>query len=380
MNITYLLGAGASANCLPVINELPDRLAMLRAEIFAGTVDGNPKEIQYKTEELKQLAKELCKDIDWLLKELNSHKTIDTLAKKFYLQVKQEESLLKLKKIMIVYFLYEQAQDKGEIRRGVKKELPDKRYDSLIATIIDNKRDSLKLPSNFKIITWNYDIQFELAYNEYLSNIPLKYIQNMMGAIPTPNYLNEKTVVDLNQFSFLRLNGVAGFQSYLSRIDKFDPESIGEAYQELLANVVTLYAKLTKEDLCVFNYAWETAGDFNVLHGKKEELVTVAQTIMQQTDILVVIGYSFPNFNRSVDRKFLDSAFNLQKVYVQDLHSEDIVNLLRTSFSVLKNKQTVASFREQAKDPFGKHPKEYVVEIETIQQVSQFFIPPEAEI
>jgi len=42
------------------------------------------------------------------------------------------------------------------------------------------------------------------------------------------------------------------------------------------------------------------------------------------TMILVVIGYSFPFFNRDVDRLIIGEMKNLLKVYIQDPYAADV--------------------------------------------------------
>ncbi len=86
-NITYLLGAGASANTIPVVNDL-----MYRFDEIIGFLN------QYKylneqayeglplmVKEHRKKIKEIIDDIKWLRGEAGHHQTIDTLAKKFYL-------------------------------------------------------------------------------------------------------------------------------------------------------------------------------------------------------------------------------------------------------------------------------------------------------
>ena len=96
--ITYLLGAGASYNALPIIDELPnilkyfcsiigDALNYLKAGIKCD-YDCTPDELS-----------QLLDDINKLQKELKSHRTIDTLAKKYYLIKNKEKYLITLKKI-----------------------------------------------------------------------------------------------------------------------------------------------------------------------------------------------------------------------------------------------------------------------------------------
>ena len=52
---------------------------------------------------------------------------------------------------------------------------------------------------------------------------------------------------------------------------------------------------------------------------------------VEKTDILIVIGYSFPFFNRKIDKFILDSMDNLKKIYVQDPeNANDIIEKIES--------------------------------------------------
>ena len=50
--------------------------------------------------------------------------------------------------------------------------------------------------------------------------------------------------------------------------------------------------------------------------------------------MLVVIGYSFPYFNREVDRTIVQNMKNLEKVYIQDPYCEDVKESFEAVLSV----------------------------------------------
>src|SRR5882757_121929 len=119
--VTYLLGAGASAEAIPIVEKFTKGLSAIK-NLLEEYLEENlnpaafsllPQTIQQKNPVLKKIIGEF----DWLLKEADYHQTIDTLAKKFYLINSPE--LNRLKKVLIVFFL---------IRQGLSR--PDKRYDS----------------------------------------------------------------------------------------------------------------------------------------------------------------------------------------------------------------------------------------------------------
>ncbi|MEJ7684834.1 MAG: hypothetical protein WKG06_44710 [Segetibacter sp.] len=331
MNITYFLGAGASARCLPVIDEMPERLYALQANIANNKYSSYDDYQRDVIEPLEPKAKELIEDINWLIKEIKPHKTVDTLAKKFYLISNRHQDLMKLKRLLIIYFLYEQGLKGGEIRKGITKETPDRRYDSFIASITNPSINNTTLPGNFKIITWNYDLQFELALREYRPGLKINDIQKEIQAIPSQYYLRNKVDVDFSKFVLVRLNGVAGIGKF-----KQDENSnlfgsfFDTKYHSLLSQIVQYYSVLNmpktqaeENDDLVFNYSWENADEFgNNLYGSINEIKQKAKYIMPETELLVIIGYSFPYFNKHIDKELFESFTKLKKIYIQDYKAD----------------------------------------------------------
>jgi len=58
---------------------------------------------------------------------------------------------------------------------------PDYRYDSFFASILN---DLQSFPENIKILSWNYDLQFEISFAEYSGIHEIKnnqFILNIMS-------------------------------------------------------------------------------------------------------------------------------------------------------------------------------------------------------
>ena len=372
--ITYLLGAGASFNALPIIDELPAKLNFFISIIQEAInfKDGG-LESEYKCHKEDLLG--FINEIQNLIQELKSHKTIDTLAKKYYLIKEKENQLITLKKILIVYFLFEQIFPSANFRiingKVVEKEIPDKRYDSLLATIISNKRDDLTLSKDFKIITWNYDMQFELAYNQYLINKQFSEIQSALQAIPSAVFLSEEEYFNFDKFGIVRLNGFAGFPS-LDICKKMSSDNrIQIKVVDLISYLFQKFRTIDNTELGVFNYSWESLDQIEIIHNKINKLREIAKEIIRNTDILVVIGYSFPIFNRSVDKEILETIGKLEKIYIQDINAKELSSLVDSSFNI--NKYASVSYGAIVTQEKGEK-----VDIIPISSVEQFFIPPEA--
>ena len=207
MNITYLLGAGASYNALPIVEKIPDRL-----KAFANAFKINDFEFTIKNEQKSNIAekhlfrfntieeqrneyikiKRFYEDIIWLKDESSRHSSVDTFAKKLFLQG-QKQSLKKLKFILSCFFIYEQTLQF------------DKRYDSFYASILDNIST---LPNNLKILSWNYDSQLEIGYSNF-TYAGINYTRKTLNVITKE--IENISENQKNKFAIYKLNGTTNF-------------------------------------------------------------------------------------------------------------------------------------------------------------------------
>jgi hypothetical protein len=243
-NVTYLIGAGASANALPVVNGLSDRMRIFYNYIC------------HTNEPVREFGPSFYTygNIEKLLKEIEQHYTIDTLAKKYFL--KNDDKYNLLKEFTAGYFLFEQSEkDKVLLEESIWKLLSDKkylsdgkemdrkkifnsfyesitkkydyRYDSFFATLLEGVPANLNMPRNINVISWNYDNQFEMAYSQYLRTKKGLYpIQSALNIYPSDHEL------DVNKSSIVKLNGSANYSGKVEKryhdplTDKFDKQAI----------------------------------------------------------------------------------------------------------------------------------------------------------
>jgi len=101
----------------------------------------------------------------------------------------------------------------------------------------------------------------------------------------------------------------------------------------------------------LINYAWDDNSS------KLKE----AKRIFEATDILVIIGYSFPTFNRSVDSELLAGLKNnFDKIVYQDPNaSEELLELFHLKFKNNSGNITTKS------------------NFKILKETDQFHIPPE---
>ena len=92
-------------------------------------------------------------------------------------------------------------------------------------------------------------------------------------------------------------------------------------------------------------YSWEEDSVFKTVRNN-------ALKATRDTNILVIIGYSFPTFNRTIDKNLLHNMGRLEKVFIQS--PESSIKGVMQRFNSLY---------------------EYDVEIEPITNVEEFYIP-----
>lgn len=331
--VTYLLGAGASANALPIVKHIPDRI-LNQIEILEKPEFQLSEQycefMQIKLDcSLKQGQANLIQTLKWLYEEREKHSSIDTLAKKLTITRKTNE-LEKLKSAVSIFFITEQ----------LLKQV-DPRYDDFWASLISSRNE---LPENVNILSWNYDYQLEMAYMPYFGGTGIRDVMEALNVYSKFGNHRER-----KGFKVFKLNGTTGFrfkgQEYFL-IPK-SPESNGVDIQ-FVKNQVEFYegAKMNSVNH-MLSYAWENEYTDN-------GIIERAQEGTADTDILVLIGYSVPFFNREIDRKLIGNMKNLSKVYVQSPEAENIRQRFR---SVVEDKRPIS--------------------FELLTDKDKFFLPPE---
>lgn len=357
MNITYLFGAGASYNALPVVEGIPDALddfanqfnpgeryhSIAPIELWGDNTNAALSKLYQLKNNIKQQEdyfnkiKAFHNDILWLKSEAKNHTSIDTFAKKLHLQ-KDEYNLKKLKIILSCFFLYLQTKNF------------DNRYDSFFASILD---DLNELPEKIKIISWNYDSQLEIAFSNF-SNGTTEDAKKKLKLHSKGDLMFDP--FQPNEFCVYKVNGSTNVQNGDCIV-----ESILSDFSENDSSIINSFLKLhggleTINKNPNMTFAWE---DFNLKKGFFPNL----NHSISETEILIVIGYSFPFFNRKIDKYILDSMIKLKKIYVQDPNnSQDIIQKIK---GLIPDKKRV--------DGDYLEPIEY----ESKTFTDQFFIPIE---
>jgi hypothetical protein len=356
--ITYFFGAGASCHAIPTVDGLSSRINNLikyLSQIKGKIEGGNPKSfLSELTIKNNQTLIDIIQELNWLINESEEHQTVDTLAKKFYVQ-SDYKSLCKLKRALIIYFFFEQNIKFSNYSEEKNKHelLLDKRYDNLIANIAERKNAGVELKGHIKFITWNYDLQIDLALRNYFTGKTINRIKNENHIHPNNKSfdLENGQLIDINKFAVVKLNGNAfldnGFDDgnhngvtindfRFSNNDSKNTDILGEfllEYSTIFSNGLSGSHPVYK----YFNFAWEKEDKYR---GHKN-VVSEAINIMNNTKVLIIVGYSFPFFNSEIDKQLFANC-NPNEVIIQDLEPEKI-------------KERVLQLLSENKVPFDKN-------------------------
>ena len=308
--IVYLIGAGASygkrgnsklnyadiRSGLPIVSEIPGRMNYIIEQL---------KTYQniYPQGPLSSLTS-IINDLYWLANNTISHASIDTFAKKLFLTA-QKEDYFRLKKGLITFLNYEQMFN-----------APDSRYDSFLASILQT--DTHSFPDDISVLSWNYDTQFEIAYHEYRQDI--QSIRNLSEILKVYDKKREdkdaidRTLQPVKGFSIIKLNGSIALEDD-SFFDKTNVKKV--------ESLCITYEKMTEEN-CPLSFAWEAP---------RGAFINRVEERIKDATYLVIIGYSFPFFNREIDRQLFKRMPNLKTIYIQDSKADTVKQSLRSALS-----------------------------------------------
>lgn len=353
--VTYILGAGASAKALPLAKDIKTekieyyglqstfsnlKTIVESATNFNSIFGNNGKGIgDYYKMELGHFYDRLSNFSQKLLE----FETIDTYAKALFLQNRKEE-FKDLKQYLAEYLFFEQ----------VVRQKFDNRYLVFLVNILNN----LQFPSNLKIISWNYDYQFEIALHKL-------YQHNVLGNFKSyPVHMSS----DMTDYNLVHLNGVGG-ADYISKLRQSEDQRFRYRYDQFSDNSENIEdslnlmfaihkASLEIEHLITFGF--EKHDNLGLSSLSKDGILYSFYDELYDTTDLIIIGYSFPYFNQETDEYYLRQIIesgNLQNVVIQDptFTKEEFIS--RFDFDGILSDENSE------------------IEITTLKNTDQFFIP-----
>lgn len=259
----YYLGAGASANSIPIISEinvkLKEAIELLKSSKLSILVKNPHYSSNY------ELLLNIWKDIQ---DKLPRYPTIDTVL--YNLQFHSDPNQFYHGKLALEC-LFNFWEWKSHV---------DIRYKGLIASFYRLINSNKQLNKPITIISWNYDIQVERSLC-YMLNIKLSEIENYINGDPKN--------LSHNKLNLIKLNGTIDLHlaSHLRRSSK---ESLDRAFNHFVK-------KIDSSSQSTIRFAWERPEN-------EAEISTLAAQI-KQCNSIVFLGYSFPNFNAEYDVKLI---------------------------------------------------------------------------
>jgi hypothetical protein len=340
MKVTYYLGAGASFNAIPIVGELDK--AFKRIENLIDThqsalMQRGLNNSFYKLRNFLQIAE----------KNAKAFGTIDTYAKHLWLSNPKELKILK--KSLSLFFTIWQECEKAffnfkAIRENDFEEI-DHRYLGLLANYLEKSDNDIVLNKDIKFISWNYDNQLEKALSLFTGKNNIEYTLEKFGIYP----YNFKEHLKSN---IIHLNGISGLFAKDSLQDKSISEEPKANKRTIVDVLEKVFTELDSDELSnskYFTFAWE---DDEV----SLEAIKQAADILNETEVLIIIGYSFPTFNDQIDKKLMSIVRNSEKltrVYYQD--PKGSTELLYTRFGISEQKIKIVNEVDQFTLPLESH-------------------------
>jgi len=307
LNITYFLGAGASANALPTVKATSTSNGLIIGlRDFAGQLKNLEYDIKFQEYVLN-----LIKNLTLIADKTIEFGTPDTYAKFLYL--KDKKKLIELKNALSAFFLFEQFINKKFDRRTL----------IFLTTLLERNI----FPENIKILSWNYDFQMQLAAETFSKE---RFVRNSNASVHTPpliNYfptLGHSMQLNVEEISMVQLNGIAG--SYYN--SQFYRSFFEREEERTLDHLLDLLINPEFDKGSLLTFAWEQ----NIANESRN---VISQLIATNTDVLIIIGYSFPFFNREVDKGIFESmksSGRLKIIYYQDPYKSG--DFLRNQFEL----------------------------------------------
>lgn len=316
--ITYLLGAGASCNSMPLVENFIQRfnifLSFLRLNNF------NSKD-------------NLLKECEQFIEEISAHLSFDTYFKKLFHQ-KELKLISHSKSLLLLYFIFEHLVNR-QVYSGLlnvntnskdKKFNLDPRYDALIAGLIKPQIGKSEFYAKVNFITWNYDLNLLMAHKNFH-----RPNQDITAYIKEYN-TSENEFKFENNISIFHMNGFIN-HPLINSGKSLQLEQLIELFNSLINQHYSNEHFLTTHSSSI-NFCWETINESSNLTLFIENAI---QSIIRSSHVIIV-GYSFPLYNRFYDQLlFAKQNINRTSIIIQNPDSNAALQYFRTIFNYPEN-------------------------------------------
>lgn len=317
--LTYILGAGASFESIPIVKTFPKRF-----QLFNEYLEKVAHDTRFGEDMCNYYGKAgiICKNIS---EEFSAHQSFDTYFKKLY-HTAQTQRIRLSKKILNLYFLWEHlstpvdSPPDFETNDFYKKSIIDKRYDALIAGLLQPIAGKADPFTKVNFITWNYDLNLFFSLKNYFE--PKEDIDCFLKSIKNASSesiweIGDKiTVLNLNGFFY---SEILAKENSINNLDKdihqFITSKLNEKYFD---------DDFNDSDSELIKFAWES---FSPIDKRTPNVVIEATRKIQMSSDIIIVGYTFPLYNRLVDFSYLKQRDIFKtRVAIQDPSAEAVKN------------------------------------------------------
>lgn len=323
--VTYLWGAGASRGLRSKPENRGDKGFIIRGVPVISEFKEATADVIKRIEE--RMLKTNQADAKYI--ELKTLKSMMTALRSICIDYPTVDTYARLLAVAGIRLDYSPIQDYNDLKKALSLFLTmiqlqakrDPRYDGFIASVISDKGEMPPMT----ILSWNYDVQLEQAFAGYSRDYERSkdlFLQWMDMNVYNKTY---RIPYDIESpFSVVKLNGTATFST---RGQMIYPGTMMEQIVDGLlrerADSVDYAVKIMDGNYTNhLSYVWEKEN--------QEELMGLVRQRVKDTEELIVIGYSFPYVNRSVDEEILRSMPQLKKVWIQDPNFDDIEDRVKS--------------------------------------------------
>ena len=312
--ITYFFGAGASRHSMPLVDDFKERFDAFRSLVF---------QFEFKA---KEDFRNICNDFS---DQLEMHASFDTYFKKLFHQ-DMESEILRKKAILLLFFIYEHLYNPNQprkIRIPKKKGTLDPRYEALIAGLLQpQKKPEFYRRINF--VTWNYDLNLLFALRNFF--LPGSDLNRFIES----NTVDDNHIkLENHGVNVFHLNGLIRHP----RLGTITEISVSDL-KSFMSGCIDEYFDGKKELFALgsgLSFSWEALNQAKKQGKGYPDYVKNAQKAIHNSKYIIIIGYSFPFYNRQIDTYLLNNDTLRNKfVTIQDPLAQDYIEIMNTDFEI----------------------------------------------
>lgn len=295
-----IFGAGASYNCFPTVEDMK-----IHIPLFIKKLD------QYRT---KNGVETLIQDLEYISKSLDVVPTPDAAIQNIFVHKKHEYlGLLKSYWIYLNILQYANKEEIGLTEKYFNRKFGyyDTRYGEFLL------QHFLPNPKKFTILSWNYDINFELSY-KYLKG----QSQTEDAFLEIPCFPKPKSNQPLEHETRLyHLNGTCSFYEYEGNYQTIHPPNahlkieLDMPLKSLLNELLWIHnrtesSRVSIRDTLKFAFSYSEK--------ENDRIRSIIRDTCLHARKAVFIGYSFPHTNIEMDNLIFNNLSSSCDIVLQN--------------------------------------------------------------